>query len=343
MTHADIQPLPAVVVNPTKLANPAKTRRQVARCCAEHGFLEPLWFETTATDTGEKQASFAVTQGADVVMALGGDGTVRAVAKGLLGTPVALGVVPFGTGNLLANNLGLPQGDVPAAIEVSLIGDDAALDCGEVYFRMADGRDRNDLFLVMSGVGFDADIMANTPAELKKHVGAAAYALTGAQRFLGATTAIQVSVQHPRLGRTILQRRVQTVVVGNCGNIMTGISLMPDANPHDGLFDVAAISAQGILGWASVAKQILFAKRYKRPYLEIHQGTEMALSSTNPIHAQIDGDSIGLVNRMRCTVAKAKVIVRVPTEDPVGSVLDEATTQRNAAAAAQGKIDLRDL
>lgn len=341
MTDAGIQPLPAVVVNPTKLKDLALVRRKVAQQCAQHGFCEPLWFETTPEDTGTKQARIAVAQGADVVLAMGGDGTVRAVAQGIRSTPVALGLVPFGTGNLLAQNLGLPIGDISAAVDIALIGDDAAIDCGVAEFRMADESLRQELFLVMTGVGFDADIMANTPKDWKKHVGSAAYTVTGLQRMLGDQVAVQMLVDHPQLGRTIIRRRVRTAIVGNCGELFSGLQLMPDARSDDGLLDVAVLTPKGLLGWASVATQIVTKWRSGRSFLEHLQGRVVALSTSIPVPAQVDGDPIGLVNRMRCTVKVGELTVRVPTDDPVDSVLDEATTQRNTAAAAEGRIDLR--
>ena len=103
------------MLNPTKLTDAGTFRQAVLAAMAEHGFGEPLWLETTAADPGRGQARQAVTAGAVVVLACGGDGTVTACAEGVAGTGVRLAIIPLGTGNLLARNVGIPAGAGDAA------------------------------------------------------------------------------------------------------------------------------------------------------------------------------------------------------------------------------------
>jgi len=98
----------AVVVNPTKVSRPDAVRAEITRNLAAHGWPAPSWLETTRSDPGGGQTARSVRMGADVVFAAGGDGTVRACAEQLAGTATALAMLPFGTGNLLARNLGAP-------------------------------------------------------------------------------------------------------------------------------------------------------------------------------------------------------------------------------------------
>ncbi len=130
-----LRPRMAVVVNPTKVADLAATQRLVAGICAESGWAEPMWWETTPEDPGEGQTRAAIAADADVVCALGGDGTVRVVGSTLAGTGVPLGVLPAGTGNLLARNLLLPLDDLPAAVKVALSGRDLPIDVGRCAAR----------------------------------------------------------------------------------------------------------------------------------------------------------------------------------------------------------------
>src|SRR3954462_10686746 len=123
-----------VVYNPLRVDDLDDARDIVGKVCAEHGWPEPSWVETTAEETGEQQAREAVRAGADVVASLGGDGTVRAGASALVGTDVALGLLPGGTGNLLARNLGLPVGSLRDAARAIVQGRDRSIDVGVVRF-----------------------------------------------------------------------------------------------------------------------------------------------------------------------------------------------------------------
>ena len=158
----------AVVVNPTKHPDGERFRAEVCEAMAAQGWSEPLWLETTPEDTGRGQAEAAVAQHVDVVLASGGDGTVTACAEGVAGSGVPLAVLPAGTGNLLARNLGLPLAR-DQALAVALGGQDRRLDVGS-----ANGRP----FVAMAGIGFDAMLLDSTAEPLKKKLGWVAYALS---------------------------------------------------------------------------------------------------------------------------------------------------------------------
>lgn len=298
----DDQPLPAVVANPTK-ADP-DTRRQITAVCTSLGWAEPLWLETTVDDPGTGQAAEAVERGADVVMACGGDGTVRAVAEALAGTGVAMGLIPAGTGNLLARTIGTPQ-EVVAATRVALSGDDRKIDVGRV--RVDGGADER-LFLVMAGTGFDAAIMQNTPEKLKVKVGPLAYVISGFRAMRGRRVRVTLTLDD----EPPMRRRTRTVVVGNSGTLLGGLVLMPKAAIDDGVLDVVNIAPSTLVGWLAVAIRVITRRRRGHERVEHWQARRILIEADTPQPSQLDGDPIGEVGSLEIRVDPATLVMRVP-------------------------------
>lgn len=190
---ADDDALACVIVNPSKPAVTADFRRRLARALRSAGYRGPVWLDTTVAEPGATQARLAVASGARLVIAVGGDGTVRAVAAGLAGTDVELGVVPLGTANLAARNLGLPVGDLDALIDIAVFFSARPTDLAWVrttpcpnpetgppappggWARPTLGSEH--ACLVVAGIGFDAALVAVTSPALKARIKWGAYAL----------------------------------------------------------------------------------------------------------------------------------------------------------------------
>ena len=191
---ADGAALACVIVNPSKPAVTADFRRRLARALRSAGYRGPVWLDTTVAEPGATQARLAVASGARLVIAVGGDGTVRAVAAGLAGTDVELGVVPLGTANLAARNLGLPVGDLDALIDIAVFFSARPTDLAWVrttpcpnppetgplappggWARPTLGSEH--ACLVVAGIGFDAALVAVTSPALKARIKWGAYAL----------------------------------------------------------------------------------------------------------------------------------------------------------------------
>ena len=122
------RPLACVVVNPSKPRATAAVRSRLEDELYEAGYARPVWLETSVSEPGTMQARLALAAGARLVVAAGGDGTVRSVAAGLAGTGAQMGIVPLGTANLAARNLGVPVGDPRAAAKVVAQGVDLPAD-----------------------------------------------------------------------------------------------------------------------------------------------------------------------------------------------------------------------
>lgn len=294
----------AVVVNPTRFSDLEELRARVHRSCTANGWPEPLWYETTADDPGTGQAREAVAAGARVVCPLGGDGTVRAVASGLIDAEVPMGLLPGGTGNLLARNLGLAVDDLETAITVALTGREAEIDVGEVSW---DG-DRPDIFLVMCGMGLDAEIMAEVNEEMKKRVGWWAYVLSGVGAAFRLGFAVRVQAGADRL----VNQHARTVLVANCGELTGGLQLVPEAEVDDGLLDVVVASPRSLWGWLAIALHFVSASRRGHGPLVHLQDKEVSVRTAEPVAAQLDGDAVGQKRVMSCRVRPGALTVRLP-------------------------------
>jgi len=303
-----------VVVNPIKYADVQVVRDQVTSSCAALGWGEPLWYETTVADPGTGQARQAFAEGAAVVCALGGDGTVRAVASALVGTDTPLGLLPGGTGNLLARNLELPVDSIDKALVVALTGQNARIDVGRMEVDPSGQHAVPDehYFFVMAGIGFDADIMAGAGERLKSRVGYGAYVVSGLQNFLGPQFRARIRVD----GETEFARRTRTVVVGNAGRLFGGVILMPAARLDDGLLDTVVLSPRGVVGWSAVAGHLLTRQRRGHGLIDRHTGKEIRISTDRPQEVQLDGDPIGPARSMTARVEPLALVVRVAATYP---------------------------
>ncbi len=183
-------------------------------------------------------AARAVKRGADAVIAVGGDGAVLQVVQSLGGTPVALGIIPMGTGNLLAGNLDIPKG-VDDAVKVLIDGGRRRIDLG----RLKTGGKRT-LFAVACGAGFDAEVMESTDPEEKQRLGKLAYVVSAVRRQAQVRdVAHEVTIDGVRHSMDATQ-----VLIANFGGMGAGMKTRLEVEPDDGLLDVLVIQASGPLG-----------------------------------------------------------------------------------------------
>jgi diacylglycerol kinase (ATP) len=322
--------LVAYVANPSK-PEVVALREAVHQSAREHGRPEPLWFETTIADPGVGQTRAALVAGADLVVAVGGDGTVRAVAEALVGTGVAMAIVPVGTGNLLARNLDLPLGDPLASLEIAVRGRDRAIDIGWLrVIRLLEEDEareagtvpdealgeRDHIFLVIAGLGFDAAMVADTDDQLKARVGWIAYFVSGMRHLHGRRLRVHLRIDDEPTTTT----RLRSVLVGNCGRLPGGITLLPDAVVDDGWLDVAAIDTRaGIAGWAQLFGEVMLqgvgvknGKAWGIGRIDHTRAREVRVVVPAGEWAQVDGDIIGKVTEVAARIDPGALVVRVP-------------------------------
>ena len=287
----------AFVVNRTRVrAWPQVSDR--CRAAAAAGGWDPLLLETTADDAGAGLTRRALAAGAGLVFAVGGDGTVRACAQALAGTPIPLAIVPRGTANLTARALGVPAG-LQDALGVGFGSHERLIDLA-----VADGI----TYAAMAGIGVDAAVVGATPERLKARAGWLAYAAAGTRHTLGRRTAFELRLD----GAAPLRRQARSVVVGNAGLLPGGFTLLPGARLDDGLLDVGILAPSSPLGWARVAYRIMAGSRYEDGQLERYRARRIEIRAAAELPREVDGEVIEPGRSLTVTVAPAALLVRVP-------------------------------
>lgn len=290
----------AVVAHGTKTAADGSDGLQAAVCDAVSaaGWPKPTWLRTTEQDSGCGLARQAVEDGAQLVVACGGDGTISSCAEGLADTGVPMAVVAVGTGNLIAGNLGIPT-NLQSALEVMTGGVDKPLDVG---------RHAHGLVVGMAGIGLDAAMVAGAPVWLKKHAGWAAY-VVAILRHLG-DRGIRVTVELD--GERHVRRRVRTLVIGNLGTLRGGIQLLPDARADDGLLDAVLLAPRGIVGWLPVVARIAARRRKSTVAVERFQARHIVIRTGHRVLREADGEALPRARVLDVTVDPGALLVRMP-------------------------------
>lgn len=287
---------PAIVVNPTKVDD--GNVDAVEKSFSEHGLPAPRWYETTDGDPGEGQTLQALADGADLVLAQGGDGTVRVVAAVLAGGDVPLGLLPAGTGNLLARNLDVPR-ELDEAVAVVAGGARRDVDVLEM-----DG----EAYVVMGGSGFDALLFELTSADLKSRVGWAAYVGAGI-RAVRAAKAYDVQIT---TGRETLRVPAVGVIVGNVGTLTAGVQLLPDAEADDERLHVAVLTPLRPRDWVGLGWNLIRRRTPRRFQMQSLRATEVTVQWPVELPAEIDGDLVDPRSHLHVVVRPGALRVCVP-------------------------------
>lgn len=276
-----------LIVNPVAARHNTRTPNQVRETLTRAGWKVDLATTVNPHDARDF-ARQAVTAGVDTVMVFGGDGTTMQAASALIGTDVALGLIPGGTGNLLAGNLRIPW-KPREATQVVLTGRRRIIDVG----RMEEGG-RVHYFGVTCGAGADAWVMARTAQEHKRRWGIGAYLATTAKllpRLKNTTCTITVDGE-------VFHTDAVLILILNCGEMIPPlVRVRPEISPEDGMLDFVAVSAdsawQGMRGLLRAVMEGYRKKASEVPYIRYARGARFKVEAAESMPAQFDGDPVG--------------------------------------------------
>lgn len=287
----------AVVVNPSKRGwrDALALVRTVA---ASEGLGEPRVWMTTVADSGAGQAREALAAGARRVVAIGGDGTVRLVAGAVADSRALLGVVPTGTANLFARNVGIRG--ARAGVALALRAGGRPVDLG-----LTDVAGRQHPFLVVSGIGQDAATLAETHDTHKRRLGWAAYVHAGLRRLGPAGHRFTMRVDDgPAADVT-----AWSVLAGNCAAIPLGIHVFPGADPADGRLTTLVVAPTGLPDWARIALGGITHRATRVPALQYGQAQRVEVRAEAPVPVQVDGDVVATAREVSVCIRPGAVLL----------------------------------
>lgn len=285
MSHSAVPVRRVAVTRVLLIANPA-ARRAGRRLDAALAAFEShsVTTELRLTERAGHAAELAMAHGEhyDAVFALGGDGTAMEVVSALAPDGPPVGVLPGGTGNLLARALGIPMG-IRGAVHALIGGSEARLDLG----RFTGSGHR---FAIGAGVGIDSAMIASTPPHWKRRIGILSYVLAGAahalrhQRF-----AVRVTVDD-----TVIEREASAVLVANFGVLVSGLLTLGDGIRYDdGMLDVCIFDPVNALGALRIARRMVFRDFSIDPGMTYLRGRVISVETDPVLPAQADGELMG--------------------------------------------------
>lgn len=276
---------------------------ELRRVLEEAGHPSPAWFEVAKSKQAPACAREAHESGADLIFVWGGDGTVQRCVDALAGTGATLAILPAGTANLLAHNLGIPV-SIEQAVGIGLQGRRRPLDTGVV---------NGEHFAVMAGAGLDALMIDGADAGLKDRIGRAAYLWTGARNLSASPVNATVEVE----GRRFYRGTITCVLAGNMGTVLGGVDVFDGSRPDDGLLEFGVVTARSSAQWIRTIARTVVGRAERSPFVVTARGTSIRVTFDHPTPYEVDGGSRGEVTKLKIKVAPASVTVCVPATTPL--------------------------
>jgi YegS/Rv2252/BmrU family lipid kinase len=271
-------------------------RRELAR----QGVENPFWREVPKSKAAPAEVRRALDAGVELIFVWGGDGMVQRCIDVVADTDAALAVVPAGTANLLATNLGIPQ-DIEQAVAIGLRGERRELDVG---------RFNGERFGVMAGAGFDASMIQQADGNLKDRFGRLAYVWTGSKSLRAKPFKAKIAID----GTSWYSGDASCILVGNVGRLFGGIEVFADARPDDGRLEIGVVNADGITDWVRTLARTAIGHAERSPLVRATSAKRIDVKLDRKVLYEIDGGDRKKVKSFKIKVEPKAVTVHVPRQ-----------------------------
>jgi len=269
-------------------------RRELRRA----GVADPYWSEVPKSKYAPERVERALSDGADLVFVWGGDGMVQRCVDVLAGSGVTMAIVPAGTANLFASNLGIPQ-DIAEAIEIGLRGRTRTLDVGKL---------NGERFAVMAGAGLDARMIQGADGQLKDRFGRLAYIWTASKNLRTEPFEATIEVND----ELWYEGTASCILLGNVGQLFGGIEAFDNARPDDGLLEVGVTNAEGIGQWARTVARTAIGSTAKSPFVQVTKAKKIRVELDRKVVYELDGGERDAAKVFKVKIEPGAITVRVP-------------------------------
>jgi len=262
------------------------------------GIADPLWHEVPKSRKAPKAMRRLLDAKTELVFIWGGDGMLQRCIDVAAGSDVALAILPAGTSNLLATNLGVPA-DIEQAVEIGLDGERRRLDVG---------RFNGERFAVMAGSGMDATMIRNADGGLKDRLGRAAYVWTGLKAARSKSFGAEIEVD----GVGWFRGDATSVLIGNVGELIGHVEVFEDSRPDDGLLEVGVVTAEGYTDWMRTVARTVIADAEASPFVQAAKARTVKVKLDRKVRYELDGGDRTKVKSFKVKVEPAAVTLCVP-------------------------------
>jgi YegS/Rv2252/BmrU family lipid kinase len=271
---------------------------QLRRELGRQGVADPLWVEVAKSRFAAEQVERVLNEGADLLFVWGGDGMAQRSIDALAGSKTPLAIVPAGTANLLATNLGIPQ-DIEQAVSIGLRGERRKLDVG---------RFNGERFAVMAGAGFDASMIQEADGGLKDRLGRVAYVWTGSRNLRAKPFHAKIAVD----GVPWYAGAASCILVGNVGRLFGGIEVFGDARPDDGRLEIGVVNAEGVVDWMRTLARTVAGHAERSPLVQATSATKVKVKLDRKVLYEVDGGDREKVKSFTIRVQPGAITVCTP-------------------------------